>query len=105
MTDVLDQGYVDLYSKEVVNMSASLYLLDNERKEVTNKLVIKLLSMISNERRRKMIEMRFGLNGEYEHNFREIGERFGVTRQFAHLCVKQTLRDLKVFYSDLPIDF
>ena len=41
------------------------------------------------EREMQMIAMYFGLNGERESNYKEIGERFGVTSE----CVRQTVNN------------
>lgn len=50
------------------------------------------------ERERKIIEMRFGLNGNPEMTLREVGKRFGITRerirQIEYLAKKRLSRQL-----------
>jgi RNA polymerase sigma factor (sigma-70 family) len=50
---------------------------------------------ILTETQRKVLEMRFGLNGFSEKTYEEIGEAFGFTKQWAHNTEKKALKKLR----------
>lgn len=54
-------------------------LVGSERSLIDHDLTQRLLAGL-NQREARIIEMRFGLNGNGEHTLEEVGEEFGVSR-------------------------
>lgn len=73
-----NSGFVEMNSKEVQELITSTcsetYLIEHAS-DVINKVFDNL-----SPREKKIIELRFGLNGEKEHTLKEIGDMFGVSR-------------------------
>ena len=65
------------------------YLYDEELRDTIQKELEKLP-----EKERRIISMRFGLNGEEPHTFQEIGNEIGMTSYGANLNVKNTCEKL-----------
>lgn len=47
------------------------------------------------ERYRRVLELRYGLNGEHEHTLEEIGQEFHITRQRVRQIVVVSLQKLR----------
>ena len=56
------------------------------------------------EREKKIIEMRFGLNGEREKTLKEIGEIFNICKERVRGVEAGALRKMKVMYRRAVID-
>ena len=61
-------------------------------KEKDRKTVDELLGTIKDDKTRKMIEMRFGLNGYRETTYKDIGKEFNLSKQRVEQIVKEFLR-------------
>lgn len=64
-----------------------------ELKEAVNKAI---QSAQLTPRKRQILEMRFGLNGEEEHTYEEVAEVFGVTRERIRQIEASALRRLRL---------
>lgn len=73
---------------EIIDSDIS-YLYDEELKDTIQKELEKLP-----EKERKILSMRFGLNGEEPHTFQEIGNEIGMTSYGINLNVKSTCEKL-----------
>ena len=48
-------------------------------------------------RERKVIELRFGINGEHPRTLEEVGQKFGVTRERIRQIEVKTMAKLKSY--------
>lgn len=73
--------------------------IDNEEVvlgDVSAKVAVKDLTSCLKERENEMLSMYFGLNGEQESSYKEIGERFGVTSECARQTVNASIAKMKM---------
>jgi len=61
-----------------------------------------LLSKLT-KRRRVMVEMRFGLAGNYEHTFQQIGDELDLTRERVRREVRYALMSLRGFKKNVDL--
>ena len=64
--------------------------------DVSAKVAVKDLTSCLKEREMEMLSMYFGLNGEQESSYKEIGERFGVTSECARQTVNASIAKMKM---------
>ena len=72
--------------------------IDNEEtvlNSVSASSAVEDLTSCLKEREMQMISMYFGLNGETESTYKEIGERFGVTSECARQTVNTSISKMK----------
>ena len=73
--------------------------IDNEELvlgDISTKVAVKDLTSCLKEREMEMLSMYFGLNGEEESSYKEIGERFGVTSECARQTVNASITKMKM---------
>lgn len=70
-----------------------------EKKEI-KKYLNSFLGYFVDEREKQVIEMRYGLNGYYEHTLEEVGNKFGVTRERVRQLQKRALERLENFVNE-----
>jgi RNA polymerase primary sigma factor len=70
----------------------------NEKPGITEKLID--LSILTNKQQRKVIELRYGLNGKDPMTYEEIGAEIGKSRQWAKVLETKALGKLREVYQD-----
>lgn len=71
---------------------------ETEDRENNRKAVDDILSSVNDSKTRKMIEMRFGLNGHKETTYKDIGKEFNLSKQRVEQIVKGFLRQYNPDY-------
>ena len=61
-----------------------------------------LLSKLT-RRRREIVEMRFGLEGNHEHTFDQIGDKLDLTRERVRREVRYALMSLREFKKNVDL--
>lgn len=80
--------------EELINSISAIDDMSNETEDRENnrKAVDDILSTVKDSKTRKMIEMRFGLNGHKETTYKDIGKEFNLSKQRVEQIVKEFLR-------------
>lgn len=88
--------------KNTISLEGNLKLIDNNYsltiKENDNYFLTDAINRVINTlqpREKKIIEMRYGLNGNYEMSFTEIGEIFGLTKTRISQIEAKAMRRLR----------
>jgi RNA polymerase primary sigma factor len=89
--DTQDTNLADFIADEEAVMPVEAVSETLEREQVG-----KVLSSLAH-RERKVIELRFGLNGEYPLTLDEVGQKFGVTRERIRQIEAKTLTKLRSY--------
>ena len=84
-----EDSFLGDFIKDEHALSPLDVIQDNELKEVVKKALSSL-----DPRTRKVIELRFGLNGKYPHTLEEVGKEMGVTRERIRQIEAKGLRQL-----------
>jgi len=95
--DKFIQNYADLFIKTIKRHTGNIRAIDSFERHKTLKRLIKEKNISKfSPRKQKILEMRFGLNGNASHTLEEIGEEFGVTRERVRQIINKALRKLKI---------
>jgi RNA polymerase primary sigma factor len=86
----------DETSKAPINWISAEEIYDPFMKEEDNKVAISRILSALKENERKMVEMKYGLNGFASMSFFQIGSHFGKTPEWARLNLNKIERRLKV---------
>ena len=62
--------------------------------EVERKLVLSAVSGLS-ERERRIMELRFGLNGKKEHTQKEVADKLGISQSYISRLEKKIIKELR----------
>jgi DNA-directed RNA polymerase sigma subunit (sigma70/sigma32) len=86
----------DESGKAPINWISAEEIHDHFMKEEDNKVAISRILSVLKENERKMVEMKYGLNGFSTMSFFQIGNHFGKTTEWARLNLNKIEKRLKV---------
>lgn len=86
----------DESGKAPINWISAEEIYDPFMKEEDNKVAISRILSVLKENERKMVEMKYGLNGFSTMSFFQIGNHFGKTTEWARLNLNKIEKRLKV---------
>ena len=92
--------------QEIDDLSVISYFLNNQYIEDNHGFVNNLLSSLS-DKRKTIVELYFGLNGNYPHKTKEIADRLGYSYQYIakeiHNSIKQMRKEIEELSPELSL--
>jgi RNA polymerase primary sigma factor len=91
-----EMGTTPLKVREILKIRQEPTPVEEVTEIVQREQLGRVLDLLT-QRERKMIELRFGLKGEYPRTLAEVGQKFGVTRERIRQVEAKTLAKLKAY--------
>ncbi len=91
----LDKGFSKEQYEELKELSCLLQEFKEPDSDIDKKMIINALLDRLRKRRRQIVEMYFGLNGEEPKKIQEIADYYGVSKQNISAAINESLKKMK----------